>query len=97
MNLKQDVRSVQDLQRDAPALVRDVAERGRTVAIVQDGETQAVLMDIESYDRWRSALALLKIIAQGEADVAAGRLVSQDEAFARASLAIDRASTKADG
>jgi predicted transcriptional regulator len=47
-------------------------------------------MDVESYDRWRSALALLKIIAQGEADVAAGRLVSQEEAFARASRALDR-------
>jgi len=34
MNLKQDVRSVQDLQRNAPELVRDVAEKGRTVAIV---------------------------------------------------------------
>jgi prevent-host-death family protein len=95
MNLKQDVRSVQDLQRNAPKLVRDVAEKGRTVAIVQDGETRAVLMAVESYDRWRSALALLKIIAQGEADVAAGRLVSQEEAFAKASRAID--SARADG
>ena len=48
-------------------------------------------MDVESYDRRRSALALLTIIAQGEADVVAGRLVSQEEAFARASRAIDRA------
>lgn len=38
------------------------------------------------------ALTLLKIIAQGEADVAAGRLVSQEEAFARANRVIDRAS-----
>lgn len=39
----------------------------------------------------RSTLALLKIIAQGEADIAAGRLVSQEEAFAQAARAIDRA------
>jgi hypothetical protein len=44
---------------------------------------------MESYERLRLAIALLKIIAQGEADVAAGRLISQ-EAFARASRAIDR-------
>ncbi|HSS75456.1 MAG TPA: hypothetical protein VLV54_01810 [Thermoanaerobaculia bacterium] len=48
-------------------------------------------MDVESNDRWRSALALLKIIAQGEADVVGRRLVSQEEAFARASRAIERA------
>jgi prevent-host-death family protein len=90
MRLKQDIRSVADLERNASELVREVAEQGRTVAIVIDGEARAVLMDVESYDRWRSAAALLKIIAQGEADVAAGRLVSQEEAFERAARAIDR-------
>jgi prevent-host-death family protein len=91
MRLKRDVKSVEDLERNASDLVREVAEQGRTVAIVQDGEARAVLMDVESYDRMRSAIALLKIIAQGEADVAAGRLISQEEAFARAARAIDRA------
>jgi len=90
VRLKQDVKSVEDLERNASGLVREVAEQGRTVAIVQDGEALAVLMDVESYDRMRSAVALLKIIAQGEADVAAGRLVSQEEAFARAARVIDR-------
>jgi prevent-host-death family protein len=91
MRLKRDVKSVEDLERNASDLVREVAEQGRTVAIVQDGEARAVLMDVESYDRMRSAVALLKIIAQGEADVAAGRLISQEEAFARATRAIDHA------
>jgi prevent-host-death family protein len=90
MRLKQDIKSVEDLQQHAPRLVREVAEQGRTVAIVQDGETQAVLMDVESYDRLRSAVALLRIIAQGEADVAAGRLLSQEEAFIRAARVVDR-------
>lgn len=91
MRLKEDIRSIADLERNASELVREVAEQGRTVAIVLDGEARAVLMDVESYDRWRSAAALLKIIAQGEADVAAGRLVSQEEAFERATRAIERA------
>lgn len=89
MRWKQDVKSIQDLERNASALVREVAEQGRTLAIVQDGKARAVLMDVDSYDRWRSALALLKIIAQGEADIAAGRLVSQEEAFAQAARVID--------
>ena len=91
MRLKHDIRTVDDLGKNALKLVREVAEQGRTVAILLDGEARAVLMDAESYDRWRSAAALLKIIAQGEADVAAGRLVSQDEAFERAARVIDRA------
>jgi hypothetical protein len=45
-------------------------------------------MDVVSYDRWRSTAAMLKLIAQSEADVKAGRTVSQEEAFARAERAI---------
>lgn len=90
MRLKHDIRTVDDLEKNASKLVLEVAEQGRTVAIVVNGEARAVLMDVESYDRWRSAAALLKIIAQGEADIASGRLVSQDEAFERAARVIDR-------
>ncbi|HEV8581135.1 MAG TPA: type II toxin-antitoxin system Phd/YefM family antitoxin [Thermoanaerobaculia bacterium] len=87
MRLEEDLKSIEDLERNASDLVREVAEQGRTVAIVQNGEARAVLMDVESYDRMRSAVALLKIISQGEADVAAGRLMSQEEAFNRAARA----------
>ena len=90
MRLKEDVKSVEELERNAADLVRQVAEQGRTVAIMQNGEARAVLMGVESYDRMRSAVALLKIISQGEADVTAGRLISQEEAFSRAARAIDR-------
>lgn len=90
MRLKRDIRTIDDLEKNASKLVHEVAEQGRTVAIVVNGEARAVLMDVESYDRWRSAAALLKIIAQGEADIAAGRIVSQDEAFEQAARVIDR-------
>jgi len=48
-------------------------------------------MDVNTYDRWRSALALLKALAQAEADVVAGRTVSQAEVFRRGSVALKRA------
>ncbi len=47
-----------------------------------------VLVDVASYDRWSDKVALLKLIAQSEADVEAGRTPSQDEAFVRAERAI---------
>jgi hypothetical protein len=51
----------------------------------------AILPDIGSYEQWRSALTMLRIVAQGEADIAAGRVISQDEAFRRAEqLLVDR-------
>ena len=39
---------------------------------------------------WRNSLAMLKLVTQAEADVAAGRVVSQKEAFERARQAIAR-------
>jgi hypothetical protein len=50
-------------------------------------------MDVDTYDRWRSAMALLKLLAQGEADVEAGRTVKQSDVFRRARKAIERSAS----
>ena len=47
-------------------------------------------VDVDTYDRWRAALALLKLASHAEADVAAGRTLSSDETFRRAARAVDR-------
>ena len=53
------------------------------VVITQNGEGAAVLQDLETFERSRRALAMLKVVAMGEADVAAGRVTGQREVFAR--------------
>ncbi len=90
MKLKEDVKPITYLKNNAAQLVRDVADKGRTVTITQNGEAKAVLMDVETYDRWQQALSLMKIIAQSEAELASGKVISQEEAFARAARAIER-------
>ena len=92
MKLEEDIKPVTYLKNNASQLVRSVSERGRTVTITQNGEPKAVLMDVASYDRWKQATILMKLIAQGEADVAGERTVSEKDAFARAERAIERAS-----
>jgi prevent-host-death family protein len=84
MRLKQDVKPITYMKNHAADLVRSVSESNRTVLITQNGEAKVVVMDVETYDRWQSALALLKILEHSEADVEAGRVVPQDEVFARA-------------
>jgi len=79
------------LKNNAAEVVRDAAEKGRTLVVTQNGEAKAVLMGVEQYQEWRRTLALLKMVAQGEADIAAGRVVSQSEALARARKAAKRA------
>ncbi len=91
MALREQIKPITYLKTRTADLVREVSESGRSVVITQNGEAKVVVMDMESYDRWRDALALLKILAQSQADVESGRLISQEEAFARAEAAIELA------
>ncbi len=87
---KRDIRPITELKNQTADLVREVSEQGRPITITQNGEAKVVVMDVDTYDRWRAAMALLKILAQGEADVARGRMLKQVETFRRARRAIGR-------
>ena len=55
------VKPITYLKSNAAELVREVKEDGRTVTITQNGEAKVVVMDVDTYDRWKSALALMKL------------------------------------
>ena len=86
---RKDIRPITQLKNRTAELVREVSERGRPITITQNGEAKVVVMDVDQYDRWRASLALLKILALGEADVQRGRVVKQADAFQRARKQIE--------
>ena len=88
--MKMDIKPISVLKNKTADLVREITASGRAVIITQHGKAKVVVLDFEEYQRWKEAMALLKIIAQGEADVTAGRTVSQDESFASARAAMGR-------
>lgn len=88
MNLKDDVKPITYLKNHTADLVREVHENNRTVVITQNGEAKVVLMDVESFDRGRQAMALLRMLALAQSDIETGRTVTQDKAFARAERVI---------
>jgi prevent-host-death family protein len=88
--LKEKVKPITYLKNRTADLVREVSESGNSVVITQNGEAKVVVMDMNSYDRWRDAMALLKILSQSQADIEESRIVSNEEAFSRASAAIDK-------
>ncbi|MCM3877902.1 MAG: type II toxin-antitoxin system Phd/YefM family antitoxin [Thermoanaerobaculia bacterium] len=83
MKAAEDIRSVTDMKSHAARLLRMVGETRRPIVITQSGEPKGVLMDFDSFQEMRRAMLLLKLVAQGEADVRAGRVVPQAEVFAR--------------
>ncbi len=90
MGQKESVKPITYLKSHTADLVREVNENGRTITITQNGEAKVVVMDVDTYDRWKSALALMKLLAQGEADVQSGRTLGTEAAFKRARRALKR-------
>jgi prevent-host-death family protein len=82
MQIERDVRPVSFMKTRAAELLRSVQESRRPVVITQHGEPKGVLMDVASYEELRRATLLLRLVAQGEADVRAARTVPQSKVFA---------------
>lgn len=56
---------------------KDIArERATPIVITKSGRPTAVPVDVESYERDRSAFLVLELLAQGERDYAEERTVS---------------------
>jgi PHD/YefM family antitoxin component YafN of YafNO toxin-antitoxin module len=51
--------------------------------ITQNGEAKAVLQDVASYEATQEALALLKVLALGQQEVAAGKVKPLSDVVAR--------------
>jgi len=81
MRIEHDIRPVTYMKTKAAELLRSVSESRRSVVITQSGEPKGVLMDFATYQELREATLLLRLVAQGEADVRAGRTVPQEKVF----------------
>ena len=74
-------RPISYVKANLAKVIDEVRESSGPIMITQSGSERAVLQDSESYERMRSALAMLKLIAIGDADVGQGRPRPQREVF----------------
>ena len=85
MKMHEDIRPVTYLKSRAADLLAQLNETRRPVVITQNGEPRAVIQDPESFERMRTAMGLMKLLAQGEEDVHSGRIYEHNEVFPRVS------------
>jgi len=83
MKLATHIRPISYLKAHASEIVRDLASNGSSMVITQNGEAKAVLQDIHSYEETQETLALLKILALGQQQIEAGKVLLLDDAVAR--------------
>ncbi|WP_428565958.1 MAG: type II toxin-antitoxin system Phd/YefM family antitoxin [Solidesulfovibrio sp. DCME] len=82
MKLSQRVKPISYLKAHAAEIVRELGEGAEPLVITQNGEAKAVLQDVDSYEQTQETLALLKILALGQRQVEAGKVVAAGEAMA---------------
>ena len=81
MNIKEDIRPISYIKANAAEILEQVNETHRPVYVTQNGEARAVLVDTESYENMKKAIGLLKLLTQGERDIADGKILSQEDFF----------------
>ena len=79
MNLAQSIKPISYFKAHAAEVIRKLNEQHGTMIITQNGEAKAVIQDITEYDRIQEALAMLKMVIQGQKDYKEGKTIPADQ------------------
>ena len=74
MHYSTQVKPISYLKANAAEVLAQLSANREPLLITQNGEAKAVLQDVVSYEQAQDTLALLKVLALGNQDLAAGRV-----------------------
>lgn len=74
MRYSTQVKPISYFKANAAEVLAHLAEHREPMIITQNGEAKAVIQDVASFEEAQETLALLKILALGKQDVAAGKV-----------------------
>ena len=83
MRYSTQVKPISYLKANAAEVLDKLAENRQPLIITQNGEAKAVMQDLATYENTQETLALLKILALGQQQIAEGKVTPADKVFAR--------------
>ncbi len=83
MRYSTQIKPISYLKANAAEVLQELAEQRQPMVITQNGEAKAVIQDVASYEQTQETLALLKILALGNQQVAQGRMKPLADVVAR--------------
>lgn len=83
MHYSTQVKPISYIKANAAEVLLQISEQRAPMVITQNGEAKAVLQDVASYQETQDTLALLKVLALGSQDIAAGKLKPIEDVVAR--------------
>ena len=90
MSLAKQIKPISYLKASTAEAVRTVTETGEPLFITQNGEAKIVVEDIQTYEETQETLALLKILALGEAEVKREETIPMSDAIEAIRLQLKR-------
>ena len=83
MRYSTQIKPISYLKANATEVLLQLTEQREPLVITQNGEAKAVLQDVASFEETQETLALLKILALANQDVAAGKVKPVADVVAR--------------
>jgi prevent-host-death family protein len=83
MRYSSRVKPISYLKANAAEVLAKLGEQREPLVITQNGEAKAVLQDVATYEATQETLALLKVLALGQQEVAAGKVKPLSDVVAR--------------
>ena len=73
MRYSTQIKPISYLKANAAEVLRELKDKRRPLVITQNGEAKAVIQDVASYEETQETLALLKMLALGNQQIAQGK------------------------
>ena len=86
-----DIIPVTDLRQDAAAALKRVRASKQPLVITQRGRAAAVMLSLEAYERAEHERQLLRLLARGGKEIAAGQGYDLEEVLDEADALLARA------
>jgi prevent-host-death family protein len=83
MKLSQQIKPISYLKAHAAEIIRDLETSEVPLVVTQNGEAKVVMQGIQQYEESQETLALLKILALGEREIAAGEVEAAEDVVKR--------------
>jgi prevent-host-death family protein len=74
MRYSTQIKPISYLKANAAEVLQELAEQRKPLVITQNGEAKAVIQDVASYEETQETLALLKVLALGNQQIARGKV-----------------------
>jgi len=81
MKLSNNIKPISYLKAHAADIIRNIGSHQEPLIITQNGEAKAIVQDIDSYEKERETMAMLKILALGNQQIDKGEVIPAVDAL----------------